>query len=127
MRHIIGATITIGAVVAGSTITYDHFHPSAATWFNEGKSVPVDVSQVEPMIEGGIIAKHTNQGNLEPPKYITEAYSDLMATGPPQMDNYPKSPEEAAKRAQNNESSKSLTQAMQDIVNFGVYKDDHAN
>jgi hypothetical protein len=124
MRNILGVTMAAGAVVAGSVVVNDYFQPPAAAWLNEGKSVPEIRQTALPSEEVGIVAKHTNQGNVEQSKYITEVHADLIGTGPPLMDDYPKSPEEAAERSQQNEkSSKSLTKAMQDIVNFGYHKD----
>lgn len=119
----LASTLLIGvALTAGTTATYEAYAPKGAAWFQEGKMVPEQIqysAQDESSNETGLIRKPTNHGNMEAPKYTREAYVDFKATGPPQMDNYPKSPEEAAKRS----SSATATEPASHIANFGVYKD----
>lgn len=124
MRTVTSALIIGTAITAGSTATYEALTPHGAAWFNEGKMVPGDAEfsaeQVNENVsqDNGIIRKHTNQGQMEEPKYKNEVYADFRATGPPQMDNYPKSPEEAARQ----ETSYSNKDAG-NLANFGIYRD----
>lgn len=117
MRTIIASTMLIGSLTVG-TVTYET-SPYGAAWFQEGKFVDQPESQGIPEAQyddPGILKKHTNQGQMEAPKYTREAYVDFKATGPPQMDNYPKSPEEAARQGSNH------TKEASQVANFGVYK-----
>lgn len=119
----ITATFLIGAALtAGGTATYEALTPHGAAWFNEGKMVPGDAEfsaeQVNENVsqDGGIIKKHTNQGQMDEPRYPNNVYADFRATGPPQMDSYPKSPEEAVNR-----ESKNSVKSPSNLANYGVY------
>lgn len=117
------STLLIGvALTAGGTATYEALTPHGAAWFNEGKLVPGDAAFSEPTDnisqDGGIIRKHTNQGQMEEPRYKNNVYADFRATGPPQMDSYPKSPEEAVNRETSN-----VKEDPANLANFGIYRD----
>lgn len=117
MRTLATSAILIGSLAIW-TVTYET-SPYGAAWFQEGRFVEQPESEGIPDANSddpGILKKHTNQGQMEAPKYTREAYVDFKATGPPQMDDYPKSPEEAAK------SSSSTTKSADNIANYGYYK-----
>lgn len=118
MRSIMGAILVGAALTAGGTATYEALTPYGAAWVNEGKMVPADAQYTEQADNEGIIRKHTNQGQMDEPRYKNNVYADFKATGPPQMDNYPKSPEEAARQ----ETSYSNKDAG-NLANFGIYRD----
>lgn len=115
------ATLLIGAALtAGGTATYEAYNPQGAAWFNEGKLIPQDEQAEfsgEQSQSDGIIRQPTNQGNMEAPKYQNNVYADFRATGPPKMDDYPKSPEEATRR------SSGEAQPANHIVNYGIYRE----
>lgn len=112
-----GTVLVLGSLTAGSITTYEACTAPGAAWFNEGKFVSQPAQTTTQEAETGYIHKPTNHGHMQAPKYENEAYADFVATGPPKMDDYPKSPEEAASKGT------SLHKSMQDIVNFGVYKE----
>ena len=115
----LAATLLIGAALtAGGTATYEAYHPQGAAWFNEGKLMPAsELADFSAEQTEGIIRQPTNQGNMEAPKYQNNVYADFRATGPPQMDDYPKSPEEATRR------SSGEAQPANHIVNYGIYRE----
>ena len=122
MRTIISVLLLGTALAAGGTATYEAYNPQGAAWFNEGKLAPqieqAEIRSGQDQTGEGIIRQPTNQGNMDAPKYQNNVYADFRATGPPQMDNYPKSPEEAARQ----ETSYSNKDAG-NLANFGIYRD----
>jgi len=112
------STLLIGiALTAGGTATYEAYQPHGAAWFNEGKLIPQQQQAEYVDQETGIIHQPTNHGNMDPPKYENNVYADFRATGPPQMDDYPKSPDEAAAK-----KSSSTTQHTNNMANYGYLK-----
>ena len=119
------AILAVATTAVGGTAIYnDIYTPPAATFTIYGANAP-NVQEVEKSLqEMPLVTSQQERGFVpspvytpaEPKKYTSQGYADFKKTGIPKMDDYPKSPEEAAARQRN----ETLNRGSQ-INNFGWY------
>lgn len=119
------AILAVATTTVGGTALYnDLYTPPAATFTIDGNNAP-QVREVEEQLKDLPLATSSEPTGFipspvhtpaEPKKYTSQGYADFKKTGIPQMDDYPKSPEEAAAR----ERKETLNKL--NINNFGWLK-----
>lgn len=88
MINNLAKTAIIGTALAGGALVYDEMTPPAATYFQEVQ-VATKSSPSTPLEEGFVHSKVES----EPLVKSNSVTVDLVGTGPPKQDDYPRGPQ----------------------------------
>lgn len=87
--NLLAKTALLGtALTVGTTLVYDEMTPPAATYFQEVQVAPTQPSPA-PSADGFVYSKVES----DPPVKSNSVTVDLVGTGPPKQDDYPRGPQ----------------------------------
>lgn len=99
-QNYISTILVATAATVGGIELYDIYTPPAATWLQEIQVAPIQSKETSP---DGFVYSKVESDPL--PLKSNSVTVDLIGTGPPKQDDYPRSPQEAAALEANPQTS----------------------